>query len=175
MEIFSISGYKNELLQLCLTLWDPMGCSLPDSSVHGILQARILEWVAISFSRGSSPPRDQTFVSYIYLHWQADSLPLWPSGKPQNEPTNMKGQKIFKKFFTDTPFKGWRKKNHIFQLLVKWISSFTCNFFKFFAYWLRHIQNSIWYLIIQKQQDTKRANQHQQPKNKKRLNAPAGG
>ena len=49
--------------QLCLTLCDPMDCSLPSSSVHGILQAKILEWVAIPFSRGSSLPRDQTRVS----------------------------------------------------------------------------------------------------------------
>ena len=49
----------------CLTLCDPMDCSLPGSSVHGIFQARILEWVAISFSRGSSWPRDQTRVSCI--------------------------------------------------------------------------------------------------------------
>ena len=49
--------------QLCLTLCDPMGCSPPDSPVPGILQARILEWVATSFSRGSSQPRDQTQVS----------------------------------------------------------------------------------------------------------------
>ena len=41
--------------QSCLTLSDPMDCGLPDSSVHGILQARILEWVAISFSRGCHP------------------------------------------------------------------------------------------------------------------------
>ena len=46
--------------QSCPTLYDPMDCSPPGSSVHGILQARILEWVAISFSRGSSRPRDQT-------------------------------------------------------------------------------------------------------------------
>ena len=58
-------------------LWDPMDCSLPGSSVHGILQTRILEWVAISSSRGSSPPRDWTCVSYIYVHWQAP-----PPGKP---------------------------------------------------------------------------------------------
>ena len=44
---------------------DPMVCSLPGSSVHGILQARILEWVAISFSRGSSQSRNQTHVSCI--------------------------------------------------------------------------------------------------------------
>ena len=45
-------------LQLCLTLCDPMDCRLPDSSVRGILQARILEWVAMPSSRGSSQPRD---------------------------------------------------------------------------------------------------------------------
>ena len=44
--------------QLCLTLCDPVECSLPGSSLHGILQARILGWVAISFSIGSSQPRD---------------------------------------------------------------------------------------------------------------------
>ena len=45
---------EGEVTQSCLTLCDPMDCSLPGSSVHGILQATILEWVAISFSRGSS-------------------------------------------------------------------------------------------------------------------------
>ena len=49
----------------CLTLCDPMDCSPPGSSVHGILQARRLEWVAMPFSRGSSQPRDQTFVFCI--------------------------------------------------------------------------------------------------------------
>ena len=48
-----------------LILCDPMDCSPPGSSVHGILQARILKWVAISYSRGSSPPRDWTRVSCI--------------------------------------------------------------------------------------------------------------
>ena len=52
-------------VQLCLTLFDPMDCSPPGSSVYGIFQARILEQFAISFSRGSSWPRDQTHVSYI--------------------------------------------------------------------------------------------------------------
>ena len=51
--------------QSCLTLCNPTDCSPPGSSVHGILQARILEWVAISFSRGSSQLRDQTQVSCI--------------------------------------------------------------------------------------------------------------
>ena len=52
-----------KLLQSCPTLCNPMDYSPPGSSVHGILQARILEWVAISLSRGSSPSRDQTCTS----------------------------------------------------------------------------------------------------------------
>ena len=51
--------------QSCPTLCNPMDCSLWGSSVHGIFQARVLEWVAISFSRGSSRPRDWTRVSCI--------------------------------------------------------------------------------------------------------------
>ena len=51
--------------QSCLTLCDPTDCSLLGSSVHGIFQARILECVAISYSRGSSQPRDPTLVSCI--------------------------------------------------------------------------------------------------------------
>ena len=56
---------KSEVAQSCPTLCDPMDCSLPGFSVHGIFQARILEWVAISFSRRSSQPRDWTRVSLI--------------------------------------------------------------------------------------------------------------
>ena len=51
--------------QLCQTLCNPMDHSLPAPSVHGILQTRILEWVAMPSSRGSSRPRDQTHVSYV--------------------------------------------------------------------------------------------------------------
>ena len=56
---------ESEVAQLCSTLCDPMGCNPPGSSVSGVLQARILEWVAICFSRGSSQPRDRTWVSHI--------------------------------------------------------------------------------------------------------------
>ena len=55
----------SEVAQSCPTLCDPMDFSLPGSSIHGIFQARILEWVAISFSRGTSRPRDWTQVSCI--------------------------------------------------------------------------------------------------------------
>ena len=54
------------LLQSCPTLCDPVDCSLPSSSVHGIFQARILKWVSISYSRRSSWPRDQTPISCIF-------------------------------------------------------------------------------------------------------------
>ena len=56
---------ESEVGQSCPTLCDPIDCSLPSSSVHGIFQARVLKWVAISFSRGSSQPRDWTWVSCI--------------------------------------------------------------------------------------------------------------
>ena len=60
-----VTTMKSEVTQSCTTLCDPMDCSPPGSSIHGILQARILEWVSISFSRGSSQPRDRTQVSRI--------------------------------------------------------------------------------------------------------------
>ena len=58
-----------------------MDYSPPGSSVHGILQARILEWVTTSSFRGSSRPRNQTLHLLRLLHWQAGSLPLVPPGK----------------------------------------------------------------------------------------------
>ena len=57
-----------------------MDCSSPGSSVHEILQARIMEWVAISYYRGSSQPRDQTLVSYIG-RWVLYQLSHWGSSK----------------------------------------------------------------------------------------------
>ena len=73
------TAHKQELLkvlvtQLCLTLCDPVDCSLPSSSVHGILQARILEWIAFPFSSGSSWPKNRTGVSCIaggfFTNWE---------------------------------------------------------------------------------------------------------
>ena len=62
--------------QVCPILCNSMNCSPPDSSVHGISQARILKWVAISSSRGSSQ-------NLHLLHWQVDSLPLSHLGTPR--------------------------------------------------------------------------------------------
>ena len=67
--------------QLCLTLWDPMFCNLPGSSVHGIFQARMLEQIALSFSKGSSQPRDPTHILHL-LHWQTGSSQLSHQGNP---------------------------------------------------------------------------------------------
>ena len=64
--IFTMERKKeSEVALSCLTLCDPTDRSLPGSSVHGIFQARVLEWVAIFFSRASSQPRDWTWVSYV--------------------------------------------------------------------------------------------------------------
>ena len=67
-------------IQLCLSLYEPIDCSLPGYSVHGILQTRILEWVAMPSSRGSFCRRDQTCMHL--LHGHMGSLPLEPPGKP---------------------------------------------------------------------------------------------
>ena len=66
----------------CPTLFWPINCSLQGSPVHGISQARMLEWVAISFSRGSSEPRDQAYVfcigRWILYHWATREAPhIW--------------------------------------------------------------------------------------------------
>ena len=68
--------------KLCSTPCYPMECSLPGFSVHGILQARILEWVAISSSRGIFPTQGSNLYRLCFLHWQVDSLPLHHLGNP---------------------------------------------------------------------------------------------
>ena len=66
----------------------PSLCDPKDYTVHGILQARILEWIAVAFSRGSSQPKDQTQVSCI----AGGSLPSEPPGKPPNKSSSFKIQ-----------------------------------------------------------------------------------
>ena len=83
-------------------------CSLPGSSVHGILQSRILEWVAIPFTRGSSQPRDQTWVSHIasrfFTVWATREAQLWLGTFSFNLDLNImknwriKGKKFLYKF-----------------------------------------------------------------------------
>ena len=74
-----------KLPQSCPTLYNPMDYSPPGSSVHGILQARILEWVAMPSSRRSSQPRDQTQVS----HFVGRFFTAEPPGKPFIRDTDM--------------------------------------------------------------------------------------
>ena len=75
-ETFHIISVCMLVAQSCPTLCDPMDCSPPASSVHGIFQARVLEWVAVSSSRGSSQSRDWESAAL-----QADSLPSEQPGK----------------------------------------------------------------------------------------------
>ena len=70
-----------EVTHSCPAVYDPLDYSLPGSSIYGISQARILEWLAISVSRGSSQPRDQTQVSRV----EANSLAAEPALSPQGE------------------------------------------------------------------------------------------
>ena len=87
--------------QSCLTLCDPMDCSLPGSSVHGISQARILWWVAISYSSGSSLLRDGTRVSCLAGGFFTNELPgkllcrqyLLPKENAKNNTKHQEGRK----------------------------------------------------------------------------------
>ena len=103
--------------QLCSTLCDPMDYSSPGSSVHGILQARILEWVAMPFSRGSIQPRDGTQVShiagrfFIILYHPYHSLPgkllgmcILPQ-KKKKKTCNHKYSTFLSSFYVSLPIK----------------------------------------------------------------------
>ena len=76
--LLEYSGSACMYAQSCQTVCNPMGCSPPGSSVHGIFQARILEWITISYSRGSSQPRDQTMSpTFVGIFFTTE-----PPGKP---------------------------------------------------------------------------------------------
>ena len=108
--------------KLCSTLHEPMDCSLPGPSVLGISQERMLEWVAISFSRGSSWPRDQSCISCLAgqilycwqatreasvdtLHWQADVPPLSHQGSPYLCALKNKYSLLVKTVFVVLPYR----------------------------------------------------------------------
>ena len=88
--MFAAAAAAAKSLQLCPTLCDPIDGSPPGSSVHGIFQARILEWVATPFSQGSSWPRDWTHVSCVsciagrfFTHWATNPTHCVPFPKSQ--------------------------------------------------------------------------------------------
>ena len=89
-EVFTVEFYPVivcvcSVAQSCPNLCNPMDCNPPGSSVHGIFEARILEWVAMASSRGCSQPRDQTHTSWSSCTGrQILSLPLRPPEKPSS-------------------------------------------------------------------------------------------
>ena len=93
--------------QLCPTLCNPMECNSPGYSVHGFLQARILEWVDISSSRGSFQPRDWTWVSHVagrfFTIWVTRSSLLWVTEK--QSPRSASQQEA--PCFSVTRFQSW--------------------------------------------------------------------
>ena len=121
LEQMDISRKWSEVVQSCLTLCDPMDCSLPGSSIHGIFQARVLEWVASSFSRGFSQPRDWTWISRIV----GRHFTVWATrdGNQKNVPMTLN--------FTFKSMCGWM-----------WPFSFTLST-RFYTWW------DIWtYLLL---------------------------
>ena len=91
--------------QLCPTLCDPMDCSLPGFSVHRISQSRIQKWIAISFSRGSSRPRDQNHVSYVScIGTRRMVMPFGWQGNRRSHREDFKGKWSF--------IESWRKKDN---------------------------------------------------------------
>ena len=87
-EVSRLPSMWSEVTQSCPTLCNLMDCSPPGFSVHGIFQARILEWVAISFSRASSRPRDQTRVSHnagrLFTIWATRETPYRAEIEPRS-------------------------------------------------------------------------------------------
>ena len=110
---------KVKVAQSCPTLCDPVDRNLPGSSVHGILQARILEWVAIPFSRGSSQPRDWTQVFCIAGRFFTPEIP----GKPRE-----KEYPVYLLFFKS--YVILLLLNKIFTALFWFIIAFSVIFFQ---------------------------------------------
>ena len=107
-----------EVAQLCPTLCDTVDCSPPGSSLHGILQARILEWIAISFSRGSSQPRDGTWVSCIAgRRFTLYSKACTETGMPKPR-VSAAHQRVYQK--APSPGKAPAPSPACFMILVIW-------------------------------------------------------
>ena len=133
--------------QSCLTLRDPMICSPPVSSVHGILQARILVWIAISSSRESSPPRDQSLVSgiagrffTIWATWEAPikggaeaKIPVFSDSGLNLSTTQPNTTKNILKYIRssiyDVNFLRWGKVPSCFEapIVLGWYNTYPIN------------------------------------------------
>ena len=114
---------ESEVAQWCPSLCDPMDCSLPGSSVHGIFQARVLEWVAIAFSRVSSWPRDGTWVSRI----AGRLFTIWTTREPRSG-TQMKKSANHWCWHLSEAFIPFGALSLILSDLILFYSSFTLIF-----------------------------------------------
>ena len=119
-----ISEWVSEVVQSCPTLCDPVDCSPPGSSVHGILQARVLEWVAMPPSRGSSWPRDWTpgllhYRLYCWATWHRPPYPLYQGGDHEvlRQELDGPGVKKFSPVYRKSIIVSTKKINH--KLKVK--------------------------------------------------------
>ena len=117
--------------QSCPTLCDTMGCSLPGFSVHGILPTRILEWVAMPSSRGSSQPRDQICVSYVSYIGRQILYHYYHLGSPHS----VTGSRIILYLFLYCPV----------LLLLLWFPSVTLVIFSVTALILLFKNYSCWH------------------------------
>ena len=119
-----------------------MDYSLLGSAVHGIFQARILEWVAISSSSRSSQPRDQTHVSWV-SHWQADSFTTEPPGKPLlslslNPNHKYISYKIFLKF--------WLYISVMYPPVIHFCACTNIKVYIFLPLWIINCPHSIYWI-----------------------------
>ena len=115
--------WRSEVAQSCPTLCDPMDYSLPGSSIHGIFQARILEWGAISFSRGPSQLRDQTQVSCIV----GRCFTVWATG--ESIYSYWKNDNFD---YTDLCWVWWHhlSQNIAFECIISFACKGSCSIFK---------------------------------------------
>ena len=120
-----------KVAQSCPTLCDLTDCGPPGSSVHGILQARILEWVAFPFSRGSSQPRDQTQVSCI----AGGFFTIWATRKVQFKNTWTYIHALW--MYLSCQQQNLQSKLCTFEIITKIIHFKFIYFFKFLIFYLK--------------------------------------
>ena len=129
---------ESEVAQSCPTLSDPIDYSPPGSSIHGILQARVLEWGAIAFSEGYQsglllptpgdlPDPEINLGLFHVLHWQVDSLPLHHLGKPCTYMCVLRGKCMFRNKHTGT---RERMCHHSLQMTAAQGLGVKCSFSK---------------------------------------------
>ena len=123
----------SEVAQSCLTLCNPMDYSLPGSSVHGIFQAIVLEWIAISFSRGSSQPRSPAL--------QTDALPSEPPGKSKIKNMAKEVNSLAYNLRSTRVYTYWHTCVHVhthtdeMRLAGTWSKCFFNQYIKWYSCW----------------------------------------